>query len=315
MIHLNFIKILIICALFFFSSATSTANSLSSATNTGNLHDHGQPLTTTESTVNCHNLPSKVMKNGYHKNDGSGGRSKDGGRPDLLAMTPSRNASINSNSGSPVPQSKYRNKGYESRLKEHINQLKAERASLQQQFDINQLSDVLSSFNINPEDIEQETLNMISDQKEKGSNIDTLNETKAAATSMISKLELIQVKKPALNTKLEQEREADFQAELYLVNQEKQSLEMKLDDRHSLESMLRSHIEHLREENDRLSRGEGRLTSLSREDKLGKRVDSLLETLDRVTKNSEQRQIHSDELMGDLKRANRYVSTIYYNFI
>ena len=88
---------------------------------------------------------------------------------------------------------------------------------------------------------------------------------------------------------------------------------MKLDDRHSLESMLRSHIEHLREENDRLSRGEGRLTSLSREDKLGKRVDSLLDTLDRVTKNSEQRQIHSDELMGDLKRANRYVKIVMVN--
>ena len=138
---------------------------MSSATNTGNLHEHIQPLTATETTVSCHNLPSKVMKNGYHKNDGSGGRSKDGGRPDLLAMTPSRNASINSNSGSPVPQSKYRNKGYESRLKEHINQLKAERASLQQQFDISQLSDVLSSFNINQDDIEQGMLNMINDQK------------------------------------------------------------------------------------------------------------------------------------------------------
>ena len=101
------------------------------------------------------------------------------------------------------------------------------------------------------------------------------------------------------------ELEADLQAKVYLIDQEKRSLEMKLDDRHSVESMLRSHIEHLREENDRLSRGEARLSSLSREDKLGKRVDGLLETLDRVTRNSEQRQIHSDQLMEDLKRANR----------
>ena len=64
------------------------------------------------------------------------------------------------------------------------------------------------------------------------------------------------------SAKLSKEQEADLHAQLYLISQEKQSLEMKLDDRHSLESMLRSHIEHLREENDRLSRGEGRLSSL-----------------------------------------------------
>merc|ERR1719270_936980 len=110
------------------------------------------------------------------------------------------------------------------------------------------------------------------------------------------------------SVKLTKEQEADLHAQLYLISQEKRSLEMKLEDRHSLESMLRSHIEHLREENDRLSRDEGRLSSLSREDKLGKRVDSLLQTLDRVTKNSEQRQIHSDELLGDLKRANKTLS-------
>ena len=63
----------------------------------------------------------------------SGGRNKDAGRPDLLAMTPSRNASINSNTSSPQSHSKNRHRYYESRLKDHINQLKSERASLQQQ--------------------------------------------------------------------------------------------------------------------------------------------------------------------------------------
>ena len=294
--------------ILYFSSATSTATSLSSTTNTGNLYENSQTINATESPVNSPTVPSKESRNGHSKN-GSGGRSKDGGRPDLLAMTPSRNASLNSNSGSPVPHLKSRtSRCYESRLKDHINQLKAERASLQQQSDVQQLSHVLSSFNLNIDDFEEasnvgkscketDTKKVLLNKIENGPEIQSNGITNNIPTS----------------TNIAKEREADLQAQMYLINQEKRSLEMKLDDRHSLESMLRSHIEHLREENDRLSRGEGRLTSLSREDKLGKRVDSLLDTLDRVTKNSEQRQIHSDELMGDLKRANRYVKIVMVN--
>lgn len=100
---------------------------------------------------------------------------------------------------------------------------------------------------------------------------------------------------------------ADLRAKVYLLEKEKSSLELSMEDRHSIESILKSHIEHLQEEVDRLNKGEHRLTSLSREDKLRQRVDSLLDTLNRVTRNSEIRHKQSDDLVGDLKRANRYV--------
>ena len=285
------------------SSATSTATSLSSATHYGKNHDSEKLATTTnDSPVICRNISSHALQNGYTGN-GSSGRSKDGGRPDLLAMTPSRNDSTNSISGSPTTHSKSRNRCYESRLKEHINQLKAERASLQQQFDIQHLSDVLSSFDLKEDDL-SETKKLQTDCED-STKINLLNQGKISGKVESQMKSNITKSDSAIKIQAK-EREADLEAKLYLINQEKRSLEMKLDDRHSLESMLRAHIEHLREENDRLSRGEGRLSSLSREDKLGKRVDGLLQTLDRVTRNSEQRQIHSDELMGDLKRANRY---------
>ena len=277
---------------------------MSSTTNNSHLPDRSQPATTTESSVSSQKLTSSGLNNGHNKTS-SGGRRKDGGRPDLLAMTPSRNASINSNSGSPSPQLKNRNRYYESRLKDHINQLKSERASLQQQFDIQRLADLLSTFHLDSEGL-KEAATFIAKCKDKTNTIDNLSKGDQTIHHLTSSEVGSKNKGNELTSeKLSREQEADLHAQLYLLSQEKRSLEMKLEDRHSLESMLRSHIEHLREENDRLSRGEGRLTSLSREDKLGKRVDSLLETLDRVTKNSDQRQTHSDELMGDLKRANR----------
>ena len=243
--------------------------------------------------------------------DSGGRRNKEGGRPDLLAMTPSRNASINSNSASPIlnhskSSSSSSGRCYELRLKEHINQLKAERASLQQQYDIQCLSDVLSSFNLKSGEL-NENPKLENNCKEDDAKKHLLNKPKMESTidSQTQKQPNNTSKNDEASLKKAKELEADLQAKVYLIDQEKRSLEMKLDDRHSVESMLRSHIEHLREENDRLSRGEARLSSLSREDKLGKRVDGLLETLDRVTRNSEQRQIHSDQLMEDLKRANR----------
>ena len=287
------------------SSATSTATSLSSTANTENRYENGQIFSSNDATESHHNVSSKSFKNGLFKADGNNAKCKEVERPDLLSMTPSRNASLNSTSSSPMPQNKSRHitRSCESQLKDHINQLKAERATLQQRYEIQQLSEILSLFSLDTSDPD-EIMKSLINCKAKCSNITLANQTKMEPTKE-AKSDLNSNESKPHNTKSAKEREADLNAQLYLVDQEKRSLEMKLDDRHSLESMLRSHIEHLREENDRLSRGEGRLSSLSREDKLGKRVDSLLETLDRVTKNSEQRQIHSDELMGDLKRANR----------
>ena len=287
--------------LYFYRSTTSTANSLSSSTNNKHSKYRSQHPKSNEPSLVCQ--LTSGSNNDRNKNN-SCGRRKDVGRPDLLAMTPSRNASLNSNPGSPLTQSKTRHKDYESRLKDHINQLKSERASLQQQIDIQGLAELLSNFHLDSNSLKEATnflMNCKSDtnlQNNISREIQQVPNLNATTSIINHKLE------GKTSVKLTKEQEADLHAQLYLISQEKRSLEMKLEDRHSLESMLRSHIEHLREENDRLSRGEGRLSSLSREDKLGKRVDSLLQTLDRVTKNSEQRQMHSDELMGDLKRAN-----------
>ena len=51
--------------------------------------------------------------------------------------------------------------------------------------------------------------------------------------------------------------------------------------------------------------GSSSSSSSSREALLRQRVENLLETLDKVTKNNSERQKHSDDLIEDLKRANR----------
>jgi len=106
---------------------------------------------------------------------------------------------------------------------------------------------------------------------------------------------------------------ADLRAKLYLAEKESSSLQMSLQDRYSVEDILRTHIEHQQEELDRLmmTSQERPMTSQLLQDEAGqlrKRVDSLLETLDRVTRNSELRHKQADELVGDLKRANSTLS-------
>lgn len=53
--------------------------------------------------------------------------------------------------------------------------------------------------------------------------------------------------------------------------------------------------------------------ALRRESHLKERMHELVNTLDKVSRNSEQRHLQSAELVNDLKRANRLVST--ENFI
>ena len=100
---------------------------------------------------------------------------------------------------------------------------------------------------------------------------------------------------------------ADLRAKLYLAEKESSGLQMNLEDRYSVENILRAHIEHLQDQLDKFSRGEEGVSSLSREEKLRQRVDTLLDTLDRVTRNSEVRHKQADDLIADLKQANRYV--------
>ena len=98
---------------------------------------------------------------------------------------------------------------------------------------------------------------------------------------------------------------ADLRAKLYLSEKESSALHMNLEDRYSVENILRTHIEHLQDQLDKFTRGEEGLSSLSREDKLRQRVDTLLNTLDRVTRNGESRHKQADDLIADLKQANR----------
>ena len=83
------------------------------------------------------------------------------------------------------------------------------------------------------------------------------------------------------------------------------SQELRLADRSSVESVLRSHVEHLQEElaQQRHHHSAPRSGGV-REEQLRRRVEELLALLDRLAANSEVRQARSDELIGDLKRAN-----------
>ena len=159
----------------------------------------------------------------------------------------------------------------EMRLRDHINQLKVVRASVQNT--LVELEPVGCSPNPLPK----------------------VKTSKSTLEDAVSKHDLMAMREEC----------ADLRAKLYLADKECSTLQMSLEDRHSVESILRTHIEHLQDELERLNRGETALTSLSREDKLRQRVDSLLDTLNRVTRNSELRHKHADELVGDLKRANR----------
>ncbi len=105
------------------------------------------------------------------------------------------------------------------------------------------------------------------------------------------------------------EENADLRAKVYLLEREKAGRELALADRANLEKMLRAHVQHLQEELGQLERSAGSSRHLmsnggSREALLRQRVENLLETLDKITRNNSERQKQSEELIGDLKRAN-----------
>ena len=85
---------------------------------------------------------------------------------------------------------------------------------------------------------------------------------------------------------------------------------MTLNERRSVESMLRTHVHHLQEQLSCLSNGGQYQSSSSSnnnnpEDVLRQRIETLLDTLDKVIRNSDIRQRQSNELITDLKKANR----------
>ena len=97
---------------------------------------------------------------------------------------------------------------------------------------------------------------------------------------------------------------------MYLLEKEKSSQELRLADRASVEAVLRSHVEHLQEEIGQMAqfhrqRGMTAGGGGAREEQLRRRVEELLSTLEKLARSSEVRQEQADELIGDLKRANR----------
>ena len=101
---------------------------------------------------------------------------------------------------------------------------------------------------------------------------------------------------------------ADLRAKVYLLEREKSSRDLMFSDRVAVEEVLRTHIEHLQEELGQVERGgvhSHLMDSSGREEQLKKRVETLLKTLENMSSSSEIRQKQSDELIDDLKRANR----------
>ncbi|XP_022253147.1 colorectal mutant cancer protein-like isoform X3 [Limulus polyphemus] len=120
------------------------------------------------------------------------------------------------------------------------------------------------------------------------------------------------------------EEKAELKAQVYLLEKEKGSLELRLSSQEAQEQAYLVHIEHLRTElkeqeqiveklREAQKSGGGmsgreeseELTeALQREKKLKTRIQELVSTMEKVTKNSELRVQQSVEFVNDLKRAN-----------
>ena len=85
-------------------------------------------------------------------------------------------------------------------------------------------------------------------------------------------------------------------------------LELTLQERRAVETMLRTHVQYLQEQASAISPSTSSQSSKT-EELLRQRVENLLEALDNVIRNSEARHKQSKELIDDLKKANRYVIT------
>ena len=94
---------------------------------------------------------------------------------------------------------------------------------------------------------------------------------------------------------------------MYLLEKEKRGLELGLIERTDQDHLLRTKMQHLQEELlfKEASQGKHKGVLLdNREAHLRERVENLLDTLDKLTKNSEVRQKQSGDLIEDLKKAN-----------
>lgn len=180
-------------------------------------------------------------------------------------------------------------KSDESRLRDHISSLKSIRASIQ-----NSVVE-LEPLHHDPD------LPLLTASSSGTSTRKALKESKSQAD-----LEHAVLQQELMASR---EEKADLRAKVYLLEKEKTNMDLIMADRISIEQMLRTHIQHLQEELAQVERGFQGSAHLmsdksSRESQLKQRVESLLATLDKISKNGELRQKQSKDLMDDLKRAN-----------
>ncbi|XP_034235458.1 colorectal mutant cancer protein [Thrips palmi] len=114
------------------------------------------------------------------------------------------------------------------------------------------------------------------------------------------------------------EDKAELRARLYLLEKERAALELRLSSQDTQRQAQAASIMHLQSQLQELevhsrdttcgNEGDAQETELTaalrRESHLKSRVHELVDTLDKVSRNSEQRHLQSAELVNDLKRAN-----------
>jgi len=106
------------------------------------------------------------------------------------------------------------------------------------------------------------------------------------------------------------EEMADLKAKIYVSDKEKRGLDLTLQEKRSVETMLRTHIHHLQEQVNNSShlQASKKDSKCKTEDLLRQRIENLLSTLDKVIQTSEMRQKESGDLIQDLKKANSTLS-------
>ena len=103
------------------------------------------------------------------------------------------------------------------------------------------------------------------------------------------------------------EERADLRAKIYLLEKEKVGAELNLEQQVEKERVLRTKVDHYQEQllyQEAAIKGSRTFVLDDREVYLKERVENLLSTLEKMTRNSELRQKQSTDLIDDLKKAN-----------
>ena len=92
------------------------------------------------------------------------------------------------------------------------------------------------------------------------------------------------------------------------MEREKHGLDLCIADKQEKERLMKTKLDHLQEEmlyrEASGEKGHKAVVMDDREEYLKERVENLLDTLEKITRNSEVRQKQSGDLIDDLKKAN-----------